>query len=103
MYGLTDAMRRAVLLSLIAATRSDPLKEMVGRYQFKYQDLLKEVAEEVFTEANDDVILEALHTVKPSPLTPTPHEVINFVERFLALGMPCSRRNHATAGERSRT
>ena len=27
MYGLTDAMRRAVLLSLIPASRSNPLKE----------------------------------------------------------------------------
>ena len=41
MYGLTDAMRRAVLLSLIPATRSNPLKEMVNRYQFNYQDLLR--------------------------------------------------------------
>ena len=63
MYGLTDAMRRAVLLSLIPASRSNPLKEMVNRYQFWYQDLLREVTEEVFTEANDDVILEAFHTV----------------------------------------
>ena len=86
MYGLTDAMRRAVLLSLIPATRSNPLKEMVNRYQFRYQDLLREVTEEVFTEANDDVILEAFHTVKPSSLTPTPREFINFVEQFLALG-----------------
>ena len=43
MYGLTDAMRRAVLLSLIPASRSNPLKEMVNRYQFRYQDLLREV------------------------------------------------------------
>ena len=41
---------------------------------------LREVTEEVFTEANDDVILEAFHTVKPSSLTPTPREFINFVE-----------------------
>ena len=86
MYGLTDAMRRAVLLSLIPATRSNPLKEMVNRYQFKYQDLLREVTEEVFTEANEDVMLEAFHTLKPSSLTPTPREFINFVEQFLALG-----------------
>ena len=86
MYGLTDAMRRAVLLSLIPTTWSSPLKEMVNRYQFRYQDLLREVTEEVFTEANDDVILEVFHTVKPSSLTPTPREFINFVEQFLALG-----------------
>ena len=86
MYGLTDAMRRAVLLSLIPASRSNPLKEMVNRYQFRYQDLLREVTEEVFTQGNDDVILEAFHTVKPSSLTPTPREFINFVEQFLALG-----------------
>ena len=86
MYGLTDAMRRAVLLSLIPASRSNPLKEMVNRYQFKYQDLLKEVTEEVFMEANDNVILEAFHIVEPSSLTPTPREFINFVEQFLALG-----------------
>ena len=58
----------------------------MNRYQFRYQDLLREVTEEVFTEANDDVILEAFHTVKPSSLTPTPREFINFVEQFLALG-----------------
>ena len=57
MYGLTDAMRRAVLLSVIPASRSNQLKEMVNRYEFRYQDLLREVTEEVFTEANDDVIL----------------------------------------------
>ena len=86
MYGLTDAIRRAVLVSLIPASRSNPLKEMVNRDQFRYQDLLREVTEEVFTEANDDVILEAFHTVKPSSLTPTPREFINFVEQFLAFG-----------------
>ena len=86
MYGLTDAMRRAVLLSLIPASRSNPLKEMVNRYQFRYQDLLRQVTEEVFTEANEDVILQAFHTVKPSSLTPTPRDFINFVEQFLALG-----------------
>ena len=86
MYGLTDAMRRAVLLSLIPATWSNPLKEMVNRYQFRYQDLLREVSEEVFTEANDNVILEAFRTVKSSSLTPTPREFANFVEQFLALG-----------------
>ena len=59
---------------------------MVIGYQFRYQDLLREVTEEVFTEANDDVILEAFHTVKPSSLTPTPREFINFVAHFLALG-----------------
>ena len=79
MYGLTDAMRRAVLLSLIPASRSDPLKEMVNRYQFWYQDLLREVTEEVFTDANDDVILEAFHTVRPCSPTPTPREFIDFV------------------------
>ena len=87
MYGLTDAMRRAVLLSVIPATRSNPPKEMVNQYQFRYQDLLREVTEEVFTEANDDVILEAFHTVKSSSLTPTPRGFINFVEQFLALGL----------------
>ena len=58
----------------------------MNRYQFRYQDLLREVTEEVFTEANDDVILEAFHTVKPSSLTPTPRKFINFVEQFLTLG-----------------
>ena len=48
MYGLTDALRRAVLLSLIPASRSNPLKEMVNRYQFRYQGLLRESTEEVF-------------------------------------------------------
>ena len=86
MYGLTDAMRRAVLLSLIPATWSNPLKAMVNRYQFWYQDLLREVTEEVFTERIDDMILEAFHTVKPSSLTPTPREFIHFVEQFLASG-----------------
>ena len=57
---------------------------MGNRYQFRYQDLLREVTEEVFTEANDDAILEAFHTVKLSSLTPTPREFINFVEQFLA-------------------
>ena len=85
-YGLTDAMRRAVLLSLIPASRSNPLKKIVNRYPFKYQDLLREVTEEVFVEANDDVILDAFHTVKPSSLSPTPREFINFVDQFLALG-----------------
>ena len=86
MYGLKDAMRRAVLLSLIPTSRSNPLKEMVNRYQFWYQDLLREVTEEVFREGNNVVILEAFHTVKPSSPTPTPHELINFVEQCLALG-----------------
>ena len=86
MYGLTDAMKRAVLLSLIPATRYNALMEMVNRYQFKYQDLLREVTEEVFTEANHDVILEAFHTIKPSSLTPAQHGFINLVEQFLALG-----------------
>ena len=86
MHGLTDAMRKAVLLSLIPACRSNPLKEMVNWYQFRYQDLLREVTEEVFKVANDDVILESFHTVKPSSLTSTPREFINFVEQFLALG-----------------
>ena len=85
MYGSTDAMGRAVLLSLTPAARSNPLKEMVNRYQFRYQDLLRDLTEEVFTEANDDVILEAFHTIKPSSLTPTPRDFINFVEPFLAL------------------
>ena len=58
----------------------------MNRYKFQNKDLLREVTEEVFTEANDDVILEAFHTVKPSSLTPTPREFINFVEQFLALG-----------------
>ena len=58
----------------------------MNRYQFRYQDLLREVTEEIFTEANDDVILEAFHTVKRSSLTLTPREFINFVEQFLALG-----------------
>ena len=56
------------------------------RYQFQYHDLLREVTEEVFTAANDDVILEAFHTFKLSSLTPKPREFINFVEQFLALG-----------------
>ena len=86
MYVLTGAMRKAVLLSLIRASRSDTLKEMVNQYQFRYQDLFREVTEEVFTEASDDVILEAFHTVTPSSPTATPREFINFVEQFLALG-----------------
>ena len=36
MYGLTDAMRRTVLLSLIPPSRPNPFKEMVNRYQFRY-------------------------------------------------------------------
>ena len=44
------------------------------------------MTEEVFPEANDNVILEAFHTVKPSSLTPTPREFVNFVEQFLAFG-----------------
>ena len=79
MYALRDAMRTAVLLSSIPAFRSSPLKETVNGYQFRYHDLLREVTEEVFTEVNDDVILEAFHTVKPSSLTPTSREFINFV------------------------
>ena len=86
MYGLRHAMRRAVLLSFIPTTRCNPLKEMVNRYEFRYQHFFREVTEEVFTEANDDVILEAFRTVKPSSLTPTPRKFINFVEHFLALG-----------------
>ena len=86
MYGLTDAIRRAVLLSLIPASRSKALKEMVNRYQFRYQDLLREVTDEFSTEANDDVTLEAAPIIKPSSLTPTLLEFINFVEQFLALG-----------------
>ena len=93
MYRLTDAMRRAVLLSLIPASRSNPLQEMENRYRFRYQDLLREVTEEVFTEANDDVILEAFHTVKQSSLTPTPRAFIYFVEQFLALGRRVCDRN----------
>ena len=103
MYGLTDAMRRAVLLSLIPATRSIPLKNVVNRYRFRYRDSLREVTEEVFTEANNDVILVAFHMVKPSSLTPTPREFINFAEQFLALGRRVPRLNHATAGEGSTT
>ena len=63
-----------------------PTEGNVNWYQIRHQELLREVTEEVFTEANDDVILEAFHTVKPSSLTPTPREFINFVEQFLALG-----------------
>ena len=44
------------------------------------------MTEKAFTEANNNVILQAFHTVKPSSLTPTPREFINFVEQFLALG-----------------
>ena len=79
MYGLSDAMRRAVLLSLIPSSGSNPLTEMVNQYQFRYPGLLREVTEEVLTEANDDAILEACHTVKLSSLTSTPREFINFV------------------------
>ena len=86
MYGLTDAMRRAVFLSLIPASRSNELKEMVNPYQLRYQDLLRKVTEEVSTKANDDVILEPFYTVKPSSLTPTPSEFINFVEKISGLG-----------------
>ena len=85
-YGLTNTMRRAVLLSLIPASRSNPLKDMVNRYQLKCQDLPREVTEEIFTEANDDVILEAFRTIKPSSLTPMPREFVNVVEEFLVLG-----------------
>ena len=85
MYRLTDTMRRGVLLSLIPAFRSNPLKEVVNRYELNYQELLREVTEEVFTEANDDVTLEAFQTVQLSSLTSTPREFINFVEQFLAL------------------
>ena len=74
MHGLTDAMRRAVLLSLIRASRSNLLKKMVNPYQFWYEDLLREVTKEVFTEAKNDVILEAFHTVKRISLTPTPRD-----------------------------
>ena len=49
-------------------------------------DLLREVTEEVFTEANEDVILESFNTVKLSSPTPTPREFIHWVEQFLALG-----------------
>ena len=58
----------------------------MNRYQFRYEDSLREVTEEVFTGANDDVILKAFHTVKPSSLKPTRREVFNFVEDILALG-----------------
>ena len=85
MYRLTGAMRRAVLLSLIPPSWSNPLKEMLNPYQFKYQDLLSEVTEEIFTEVNNNVILEAFHTVQPSSPTHTPCEFINLVERLLAL------------------
>ena len=103
MYGLTDAMRRAVLLSLIPASRSNPLKEMVNRSQFRYQDLLREVTEEVFTEANDDVILEAFDTVKPSSLTPTPREFNKNCGTILSLRPPISRQNPSTASRTSTT
>ena len=82
MYGLTGAMTRGVLLSLIFASQSNPLKEMANRYQFWYQDLSREVTDEVFTEANEDVILEAFNTVRLSSLTPTPREFIHWVEQF---------------------
>ena len=74
MHGLTDAKRKAVLLSLIPASPSHPLKEMVNRYKFWYEYLLREMTEEVFTEANNDVILEAFNTVKPSSLSPPPRD-----------------------------
>ena len=82
MYGLTDAMRRAVLLSLLPATRSNPLEDMMNRYQLRYQDLLREVTEEIFTEANDDSILEAFVTVKPSSLSPTPPSLLTSWQNF---------------------
>ena len=44
------------------------------------------MTEKVFTEANDDMIFEAFHVVKPSSLTPKPRESLNFVEQLLALG-----------------
>ena len=81
MYGSTNAMGRAVLLPLSPASQSNPLKKMVNRYQFRYQDLLREVTEEVFTEANDQVILEAFNTVTPSSPTPTPCEFIHWVQK----------------------
>ena len=86
MYKLTNTMRRAVLRSLIPTSRSNPLKEMVTRWLFRWQGLLREVTEEVFTEANDDVSLEAFHTVKPSSISLTPSEFITFVEQLSALG-----------------
>ena len=74
------------MLSLIPASPSHPLKEMMNRHRFRYQVLLREVTEEVFTEANDDVFLEAFHTVKLSSLDPAPREFIKFVDQFIALG-----------------
>ena len=59
-------------------SRSNALKEMVNRYHIRYQGFSREVTEEVFAEASDDVILEALHTVKPSSLTLTPRELFYF-------------------------
>ena len=101
MYWLIDAMRRAVLPSPIPASRSHPLKEMVNRYPFRYQDLLRELTEEVLTEAKDDVILEAFHTVQLSSLTPTPRKFINFVEQFLAWGRRvCNRITQRQAKDR---
>ena len=44
------------------------------------------MTEEVFTEANEDVVLAAFHMDKLSSLTPTPREFINVVEQFLAFG-----------------
>ena len=63
-----------------------PTQENSELVDFQYQDLLREVTEEVFVEANDDVILGAFHTVKSSSLTSTPREFITLVEQFTSLG-----------------
>ena len=93
MYRLTDAMRPAVLPSLFPASRSNPLKEMMNRYRFNSQDLLEEVTEGVFREANNDVILEAFHTVKLSSLTPMPRKFINVVKHSLPWAAVCAKES----------
>ena len=65
MCGLMNALKRAVLLPLFRASRSNPLKETLNRYQCRYQDVLRELT---------------------SSLTPAPHEFANFVEKTLLLG-----------------
>ena len=101
MYRLTDAMRRAVLLSLIPATWSNPLKEMVNRYQLWYQELLREVTEEVSHGGERRRNLGGLAhcpTIFTNSNAMRVHQLCGTIPR---LGPPYSRRNHATAGERS--
>ena len=94
MYGLTDAMRRAVLLSLIPASRSNPLKEMVNRYQFRYQELLREVTEEVFTECNGIATGSARADIREMKMADqrrahSAFKVLLLRKHFLDVMLPC--------------